>query len=80
MAHEGRVIGLWAKAAACALQDEGMDTYHANRALGFEEDERDFGLAAAWVRHFLGTRPFELLNNNPAKGPTLGSSREGRRR
>ena len=67
MAHEGRGIGLWAKAAAYVLQDEGMDTYGANRALGYGEDERDFELAAAMVRHFLGMRPFELLTNNPAK-------------
>lgn len=71
MAHEGRGVGLWAKAAAYALQNEGMDTYAANRALGFDHDERDFAFAAALVRHFLGTRSFELLTNNPLKMQSL---------
>ena len=65
--HEGRGIGLWSKAAAYLLQEEGLDTYAANRVLGFAEDERDFRLAAAVIDHFLGERPFELLTNNPEK-------------
>lgn len=65
--HEGRGIGLWAKAAAYLLQDDGLDTYQANRALGFPEDERDYRHAATIVRHLLGDRPIRLLTNNPDK-------------
>lgn len=65
--HEGRGIGLWQKAAAYLLQDEGLDTYEANRALGHGEDERDFRYAAAVIHHLLGDRPFRLLTNNPVK-------------
>lgn len=66
-AHEGRGIGLWSKAAAYLLQDEGLDTYEGNRRLGFLDDERDFRHAAALIRHLLGDRPFRLLTNNPDK-------------
>lgn len=65
--HEGRGIGLWSKAAAYLLQDEGLDTYEANRTLGFRDDQRDFRHAAALIHHLLGTRPFRLLTNNPDK-------------
>lgn len=65
--HEGRGIGLWAKAAAYLLQDDGLDTYGANEALGFGADTRDFRQAAAIIRHLLGERPFRLLTNNPSK-------------
>ena len=65
--HEGRGIGLWSKAAAYLLQDEGLDTYEANRKLGFSDDERDFRHAAALIRHLIGERPFRLLTNNPDK-------------
>ena len=66
-AHEGRGIGLWSKAAAYLLQDEGLNTYEANRALGFRDDQRDFRHAAALIHHLLGGRPFRLLTNNPDK-------------
>ncbi|MDD9937429.1 MAG: GTP cyclohydrolase II [Myxococcales bacterium] len=66
-AHEGRGIGLWSKAAAYLLQDEGLDTYEANRALGYPDDQRDFRHAAALIHHLLGERPFQLLTNNPDK-------------
>ena len=69
--HEGRGIGLWSKAAAYLLQEEGLDTYAANRALAFEDDQRDFRLAAAVIRHLIGDRPFELLTNNPLKVRSL---------
>ena len=65
--HEGRGIGLWSKAAAYLLQDEGLDTYEANRRLGFSDDERDFRHAAALIQHLIGERPFRLLTNNPDK-------------
>ena len=40
--HEGRGIGLWAKAATYLLQDAGENTYQANRSLGLPDDCRDF--------------------------------------
>jgi len=65
--HEGRGIGLWAKAATYLLQDSGEDTYQANRTLGLPDDSRDFSDAAALLKYFLGGRPFRLLTNNPKK-------------
>ena len=65
--HEGRGIGLWAKAATYILQDTGEDTYQANESLGLPADSRDFTDAAALIHHFLGNRPIRLLTNNPKK-------------
>ena len=65
--HEGRGIGLWAKAATYLLQDSGEDTYQANRSLGLPDDSRDFSDAADLIRHFRGEKPFRLLTNNPKK-------------
>jgi GTP cyclohydrolase II len=65
--HEGRGIGLWAKAATYLLQDGGEDTYQANRSLGLPDDSRDFSDAADLIRHFRGDGPFRLLTNNPKK-------------
>lgn len=65
--HEGRGIGLWAKAATYLLQDAGENTYEANRSLGLPDDSRDFSDAAALLHYFLGGEPFRLLTNNPKK-------------
>ena len=65
--HEGRGIGLWAKAATYLLQDSGEDTYQANRSLGLPDDSRDFSDAGALLKYFVGERPFRLLTNNPKK-------------
>jgi len=65
--HEGRGIGLWAKAATYLLQDAGENTYEANRSLGLPDDSRDFSDAAALLHHFVRGRPFRLLTNNPKK-------------
>jgi len=65
--HEGRGIGLWAKAATYLLQDAGENTYQANRSLGLPDDSRDFSDAASLIRHFVGEKPFRLLTNNPKK-------------
>ncbi len=65
--HEGRGIGLWAKAATYLLQDEGENTYQANRSLGLPDDSRDFSDAAALLHYFVGDRPMRLLTNNPKK-------------
>ena len=65
--HEGRGIGLWAKAATYILQDAGENTYQANRSLGLPDDSRDFSDAATLIRYFYGTGRFRLLTNNPKK-------------
>lgn len=65
--HEGRGIGLWAKAATYLLQDAGEDTYEANRSLGLPDDSRDFTDAAVLIKHFVGNEAFRLLTNNPKK-------------
>lgn len=65
--HEGRGIGLWAKAATYVLQDAGENTYQANRSLGLPDDSRDFSDAASLLKYFLGHRAFRLLTNNPKK-------------
>ena len=65
--HEGRGIGLWAKAATYLLQDSGENTYQANRSLGLPDDSRDFSDAAALLKFFVGTRPIRLMTNNPKK-------------
>ena len=70
--HEGRGIGLWAKAATYLLQDAGEDTYEANRTLGLPDDSRDFSDAAALLHYFVRGQPFRLLTNNPKKIADLG--------
>ena len=65
--HEGRGIGLWAKAITYLLQDAGQDTFEANVSLGLPEDSRDFSDAAVILRYLLSDRPVRLLSNNPHK-------------
>lgn len=65
--HEGRGIGLWAKAITYLLQDDGQDTFEANVSLGLPEDSRDFNDAAVILRYLLSQRPIRLLSNNPQK-------------
>ena len=69
--HEGRGIGLWAKAVAYLLQDDGQNTYEANRSLGLPEDARDFTDAAVVLRYLLDGQPIRLLSNNPLKRKQL---------
>ncbi|MEV0903071.1 GTP cyclohydrolase II [Actinoplanes sp. NPDC049802] len=68
--QEGRGIGLYAKLDAYALQDDGLDTYQANVALGRGEDERDY-TAAAQMLLALGVDRVRLLSNNPDKAGQL---------
>lgn len=69
--HEGRGIGLWAKAVTYVLQDCGEDTYQANRTLGLPDDSRDFSDAASILLHLRGDQPIRLMSNNPKKRADL---------
>ncbi len=68
--QEGRGIGLYAKLDAYALQDDGLDTYEANLALGYAADERDY-TAAAQMLFALDVRRIALLSSNPDKAEQL---------
>ncbi|MCL8014481.1 GTP cyclohydrolase II [Streptomyces sp. AS02] len=68
--QEGRGIGLYNKLDAYALQDQGLDTYAANAALGLPEDDRDY-TAAAQMLTALGIGELDLLSNNPDKADQL---------
>jgi GTP cyclohydrolase II len=68
--QEGRGIGLYSKLDAYLLQDEGLDTYEANLALGHREDERDYTVAAQMLKA-LELPSVALLSNNPDKAAQL---------
>jgi GTP cyclohydrolase II len=64
--QEGRGLGLVNKIRTYQLQDAGLDTVDANMALGFDDDERDYGVAVRMLQ-MLGCTRVRLLTNNPAK-------------
>ena len=64
--QEGRGLGLTNKIRAYQLQEAGLDTVDANTVLGFDDDERDYGVAVRMLQ-LLGCTRVRLLTNNPAK-------------
>jgi 3,4-dihydroxy 2-butanone 4-phosphate synthase/GTP cyclohydrolase II len=64
--HEGRGIGIGNKIAAYALQENGMNTYEANEALGLPRDKRNY-IDAIWILKALHIDQFQFISNNPEK-------------
>ena len=71
--QEGRGLGLVNKMRTYQMQDDGLDTVDANTTLGFDDDERDYGIAARMLQ-MLDCRRVVLLTNNPAKLEGLAKS------
>ena len=71
--QEGRGIGLINKLKAYQLQEQGMDTIEANLHLGFQEDERQYGIALD-ILHDLAIKKIRLITNNPLKINALRDS------
>lgn len=70
LAQEGRGLGLANKIRTYEFQDAGLDTVDANTTLGFDDDERDYGVAVRMLQ-MLGATRIKLLTNNPDKIDSL---------
>lgn len=64
--QEGRGLGLANKIRTYQLQDGGLDTIDANSVIGFDDDERDYGIAVRMLQ-MLGCTRVRLMTNNPSK-------------
>jgi GTP cyclohydrolase II len=73
LAQEGRGVGLANKMRTYKLQDAGLDTVDANTTLGFDDDERDYGVAVRMLQ-MLGATRVVLLTNNPDKLDSLAKA------
>ena len=72
MNQEGRGIGLLGKLKAYKLQEQGLDTVEANLSLGYQKDQRDYGVGAQILQD-LGVKNIRLITNNPKKRIALAS-------
>ncbi len=72
MQQEGRGIGLMNKIKAYKLQEQGLDTVDANIHLGFDPDQREYGVGAQ-ILSSLGVSKMKLITNNPVKRVGLES-------
>eukprot|EP01023_Acetabularia_acetabulum_P047765 TRINITY_DN5038_c0_g2_i2.p1 TRINITY_DN5038_c0_g2~~TRINITY_DN5038_c0_g2_i2.p1 ORF type:complete len:296 (+),score=21.52 TRINITY_DN5038_c0_g2_i2:118-1005(+) len=70
--QEGRGIGLANKIAAYKLQEEGLDTVDANRALGLPDDCREYTSVVNILKD-LNIQSIKLMTNNPRKIDQLKS-------
>ena len=63
MNQEGRGIGFINKLKAYKLQEKGLDTVQANEKLGFNADQRDYGIGAQIIKD-LGVRKMILISRS----------------
>ena len=78
LAQEARRLGLANKMRTYQSQDDGLDTFDANTTLGFDDDERDYGIAARMLRMLNCTRTVLLTNiglSTPLEAPINAENR-----